>query len=51
MRGEVVIGNEVGEISVRGKLHPVYDTITAKTFISPKTRSKPITATLGGRGR
>ena len=51
MRGEVITGNEVGEISVRGKLHPVYDTITAKTFISPKTRSKPLTATLGGRGR
>lgn len=48
MRGEVVTGNEVGEISVRGKLHPVYDTITAKTFISPKTRNKPLTATLGG---
>ena len=51
MRGEVITGNEVGEISVRGKLHPVYDTITAKTFISPKTRSKPIKATLGGRSK
>ena len=51
MRGEVITGNEVGEISVRGKLHPVYDTITAKTFISPKTRSKPLTATFGDKGR
>jgi hypothetical protein len=27
-RGKVKLGNPVGEISIRGKLHPVYDTVT-----------------------
>jgi len=27
-RGKVKLGNPIGEISIRGKLHPVYDTVT-----------------------
>lgn len=45
-RGDVTVGNQVGTIKVRGKLHPVYDTVT----VGPRTTGnmdiqadKPIT--------
>ena len=34
-RGEIDLGVVVGEISVRGKIHPVYDQITATSAIPP----------------
>ena len=51
LKGEVIKGEQVGEISVRGKKHPVYDKVTAKTYNDPKKQSKSLKATLGVRGR
>lgn len=47
LKGEVIKGEQVGEISVRGKKHPVYDKVTAKTYIDPKNKPKTIKATFG----
>ena len=51
LKGEVVKGEQVGEISVRGKKHPVYDKVTAKTYIDPKSKPKTLKATFGVKSK
>ena len=51
LKGEVIKGEQVGEISVRGKKHPVYDKVTAKTYNDPKKRPKTLKATLGVKSK
>ena len=48
LKGEVIKGEQVGEISVRGKKHPVYDKVTAKTYNDPKKRPKTLKASFVG---
>ena len=51
LKGEVIKGEQVGEISVRGKKHPVYDKVTAKTYNDPKKQPKFLKATFAVKGK
>ena len=52
MKGEVVLGNVVGQIEVRGKTHPVYDNVTVQpkgTSGAGKAVTGVATRNIGGR--